>query len=126
VQENMLKLDISQIQSAGDTFFSSGDVAYIIFLLIGIVGYFSVPTVANFVVHAHGGNGLLYRVTSLTMGDTNLATQSSLAATEVVGGRAANGAINLLTAPGDFIEGYQSGGNKHQHDHISGKEQKNA
>lgn len=129
VQENMLKLDISQIQSSGDTFFSSGDVAWIIFLIIGIVGYFSVPTVANFVVHAHGGNGLLYRVTSLTMGGTNLATQSSLAATEVVGGRAANGAINLLTAPGDFIEGYQSGGsggkhNQHQHDHISGKENK--
>lgn len=125
VQENMLKLDISQIQSNGDTFFSSQDTAYIIFLLIGIVGYFSVPTVANFVVHAHGGNGLLYRVTSMTMGGSNLAMQSSLATTEVVGSRAANGALNLLTAPGDFIEGYQSGGNKHnqhQHDHISGKE----
>lgn len=126
VQENMLKLDISQIQSNGDTFFSSTDVAYIVFLIIGIVGYFSVPTVANFVVHAHGGNGLLYRVTSLTMGGTNLASQQSLAATEAVGGRMANGAINLLTAPGDFIEGYQSGGkhsgSQHQHDHISGKE----
>ncbi|WP_317169303.1 hypothetical protein [Mucilaginibacter humi] len=31
VQENMLKLDISQVQSAGDTFFSSTDTAYLIF-----------------------------------------------------------------------------------------------
>lgn len=40
VQQQMIKLDISQIQSAGDTFFSSTDTAYLIFLCIGIVGYF--------------------------------------------------------------------------------------
>lgn len=65
VQENMLKLDISQVQNAGDTFFSSTDTAYLIFLIIGIIGYFTVPSVANYIVNAGGGNGLLQKVNSL-------------------------------------------------------------
>ena len=65
VQENMLKLDITQVQSAGDTFFSSTDTAYLIFLIIGIIGYFTVPSVANYIVNAGGGNGLLQKVNSI-------------------------------------------------------------
>jgi conjugative transposon TraJ protein len=65
VQENMLKLDISQVQNAGDTFFSATDTAYLIFLIIGIIGYFTVPSVANYVVNAGGGNGLLQKVNSI-------------------------------------------------------------
>lgn len=65
VQENMLKLDISQVQNAGDTFFSSTDTAYLIFLIIGIIGYFTVPSVANYIVNAGGGNGLLQKVNSI-------------------------------------------------------------
>lgn len=44
VQENMLKLDIQQIGDSGDSFFSSTDAAYLVFLIIGIVGYFTVPS----------------------------------------------------------------------------------
>jgi len=65
VQENMLKLDIAQVQSAGDTFFSSTDTAYLIFLLIGIVGYFTVPAVAGYIINPGGGNGLLNKVSTL-------------------------------------------------------------
>ena len=65
IQENMLKLDIQQISSSGDTFFSAADTAYLIFMLIGIVGYFTVPSVANYIVHAGGSNTLLYKVSSL-------------------------------------------------------------
>ncbi|MRX46953.1 conjugative transposon protein TraJ [Pedobacter puniceum] len=65
IQENMLQLDISQVQSSGDTFFSPTDTAYLIFMLIGIVGYFTVPGVANYIVHAGGGNSLLSRVNSM-------------------------------------------------------------
>jgi conjugative transposon TraJ protein len=65
IQENMLKLDISQVQTAGDTFFSSTDTAYLIFLIIGIIGYFTVPSVANYIVNAGGGNGLLQKVNSI-------------------------------------------------------------
>jgi conjugative transposon TraJ protein len=65
VQENMLKLDIAQVQSAGDTFFSSTDTAYLIFLLIGIVGYFTVPAVAGYIINPGGGNSLVNKVTML-------------------------------------------------------------
>ena len=65
IQQKMLAIDIQQVQSYGDTFFSSTDAAYLIFLIIGIVGYFTVPSVANYIVHAGGGNTLLYKTTSL-------------------------------------------------------------
>ena len=65
VQQNMIQLDINQIQSGGDTYFSSTDTGYLIFLIIGIVGYFTIPSVANYIVHAGGGNTLLYKVSNL-------------------------------------------------------------
>jgi conjugative transposon TraJ protein len=66
IQENMLKIDIEQINDYGDTFFSSMDVAYLVFLIIGIVGYFTVPSVANYIVQASGGNPMLHKVTSMS------------------------------------------------------------
>jgi hypothetical protein len=62
---------ISQIGQAGDTFFSSADSAYLVFLCIGIVGYFTVPNVANYIVHAGGGNAMLQKVNSLMVGGTS-------------------------------------------------------
>lgn len=38
---------------------------YLIFMIIGIVGYFTVPSVANYIVHAAGGDALGQRVTSI-------------------------------------------------------------
>ncbi|HVW94395.1 MAG TPA: conjugative transposon protein TraJ [Mucilaginibacter sp.] len=67
VQQNMLAMDISQINSTGDTFFSSGDVCYLIFLVIGIVGYFTVPTTASYIVNAGGGNTLVQRINSIVV-----------------------------------------------------------
>jgi hypothetical protein len=61
----MLKVDIGQVQSTGDTFFSSTDVAYLVFLIIGIVGYFTVPSIANYIVNAGGGGAMVQKVTSL-------------------------------------------------------------
>jgi conjugative transposon TraJ protein len=65
IQEKMIALDIKQVETAGDTFFSSTDTAYLIFMIIGIVGYFTVPSVANYIVHAGGGNALLHKVTNI-------------------------------------------------------------
>lgn len=65
IQEKMLELDISQVQYYGDTFFSRTDAAYLVFMIIGIVGYFTVPSVANYIVHAGGGGALGHKVTSL-------------------------------------------------------------
>lgn len=65
VQEKMIAIDIQEIGSGGDTFFSQADTAYLIFLIIGIIGYFTVPSVANYIVHAGGGNALLYKVNNI-------------------------------------------------------------
>lgn len=47
--------------------FSLSDWAYLAFLLIAIVGYCTVPSVANYIVNAGGGNTLLHKVTSFSM-----------------------------------------------------------
>ncbi|MBC9795357.1 conjugative transposon protein TraJ [Sinomicrobium weinanense] len=65
IQQKMLELDISQVEGYGDTFFSSTDIAYMIFLIIGIVGYFTVPSMANYIIHAGGGSALTQKVTNL-------------------------------------------------------------
>jgi len=65
IQENMLKEDLHQIASNGDTFFSTTDTAYLIFMIIGIIGYFTVPSVANYIIHAGGGNALLQKTTAI-------------------------------------------------------------
>ncbi|SEK23571.1 Bacteroides conjugative transposon TraJ protein [Parapedobacter koreensis] len=72
IQEKMLILDISEIGQEGDTMFSATDTAYLIYLIIGILGYFSVPSVANYIVHASGANSLMQRVNTLIVnpGDT--------------------------------------------------------
>jgi conjugative transposon TraJ protein len=117
VQQQMLKLDINQIQSAGDTFFSPNDTCYLIFLCIGIVGYFSVPSVANYVIHAHGGNGLLNRVTSVAASTVS----TTITAAGAIGDRAEQARSNILNAPADFREGYNSGGNNYQKNKLEGK-----
>ncbi|WP_256006789.1 conjugative transposon protein TraJ [Pedobacter deserti] len=71
IQENMLRIDISQIGQAGDTFFSPADFAYLVFMVIGIVGYFTVPNVASYIVHAGGGNAMLQRVNTLVISGGN-------------------------------------------------------
>lgn len=78
IQELMLKLDLSQVQSTGDTFFSRTDTAYLIFMIIGIIGYFTVPSVANYIVHAGGGGALGQKVTTLFAGSaTSVVSQTA-------------------------------------------------
>lgn len=75
IQEKMIALDIQQIGQSGDTFFSPADTAYLIFMIIGIIGYFTVPSVANYIVHAGGANALLSKVTSVFSSSTSSSVQ---------------------------------------------------
>lgn len=77
VQEKMIEQDLTEIGTSGDTFFSPTDTAYLIFLIIGIIGYFTVPSVANFIVHAGGGGALLHKVNTLTAQTTSMATRTA-------------------------------------------------
>jgi conjugative transposon TraJ protein len=103
VQENMLKIDIGQVQQSGDTFFSSTDTAYLVFLVIGTVGYFTVPSVAGYIVNAGGMNGLLSKVNTLVSSSGQTVINSG----GILKDRAINGAGNLIQAPRDFMEGYR-------------------
>jgi conjugative transposon TraJ protein len=119
IQENMLKIDIQQVAKYGDTFFSETDTAYLIFLVIGIVGYFTVPSVANYIVHAGGGNTLLYKASNL------LTSGSSTALTSAAGGAKSlmtssnnsNGNGRAANVPGN----HNSSGSDYMHNKLSGK-----
>ncbi len=127
IQELMLQQDLSQIGSSGDTFFSSTDTAYLVFMIIGIVGYFTVPSVANYIVHAGGGNTLMYKVTALfgsgSSSAVNAVTGTSGMVADVLGNQAERMQQSLSgfgANSGYFREGGNHGDN-HQHDKLSGK-----
>ncbi len=105
----MIQLDINQIQTNGDTYFSSTDTGYLIFLIIGIIGYFTVPSISNYIVHAGSGNALTHKVTNLSMAAGGAAVASGVAAGGAGLARAAEGVKNLWNAPGNIRDGYNEG-----------------
>jgi conjugative transposon TraJ protein len=54
IQQEMIKLDIAQVATTGQTSFSSTDAAYIIYLVMGIAGYFTVPSVSQYIIRSAG------------------------------------------------------------------------
>lgn len=126
IQENMLRLDISQVQAAGDTFFSATDTAYLIFMVIGIVGYFTVPGVANYIVHAGGGNALLQKVNTIVSNSSNGMISSGAANSGMLAdalgdqrGRMSQGMAGFANSSGYFNNGKETG-SKFQQDKLSG------
>ena len=61
IQQEMIKMDINQLTSAGQTSFGATDAAYLVFLLMAIVGYFTVPSVTHFIVRTGGLGARLWR-----------------------------------------------------------------
>ncbi len=125
IQENMLKEDLQQIASNGDTFFSSTDTAYLIFMIIGIIGYFTVPSVANYIIHAGGGNTLLYKVTNMISTSSRTVVAGGASMTRDALGGAANKMSNSFADAG-ASDGYFKGGNSngssgYMKDKLSGK-----
>ncbi|NOT73399.1 MAG: conjugative transposon protein TraJ [Cyclobacteriaceae bacterium] len=127
IQENMLRVDIEQVARYGDTFFSATDTAYLIFLVMGIVGYFTVPSVANYIVHASGGNLLMSRTSSVFIGGASTAINAS---TSVAGAAASSGyrAASEYAASKENSSSYSTGiyssggsDNSYLGDKLSGK-----
>ncbi|MET3115386.1 conjugative transposon TraJ protein [Pedobacter sp. CG_S7] len=124
IQENMLKLDLSQIEQQGDTFFSGTDLSYLIFLIIGIVGYFSVPNVANYVVHAGGGNTILQKVNTIVSNTSSAGMKTASAGAGMAADALGDGYRNVKQSfAGSSNNDYfpDKGGSQHQHDKLSGK-----
>ena len=64
IQAGMLKLDIQQLQQGQPSAFSQTDAAYLIFLILAIVGYFSIPGIANYIVNG-GTSSIMRRANAL-------------------------------------------------------------
>jgi len=62
IQGNMIQLQQSGAVTGNE--FANSNTVYLIFLLIGIVGYFTVPSIAGYIVNA-GGHALLGKTTSV-------------------------------------------------------------
>ena len=87
IQVLMLQNDISQLQNNPNYSIDSSNVVYIIFLIIGIIGYFTIPTVAGWIIQA-GGMGNFGRNVSNTAGKAgSIAGGAAGAATGNVAGR---------------------------------------
>lgn len=125
IQENMLKEDLQQIATNGDTFFSTTDTAYLIFMIIGIIGYFTVPSVANYIIHAGGGNTLLYKVTNMmsTSSRTMVVGGASMAKDALGDGynKVSSSMASYGNSGGYFNDGNKSSGGNYMKDKLSGK-----
>ena len=67
IQVLMLKNDIIRMQQDPNFSLDSSDAVYIIFMIIGIIGYFTIPTVAGWVVQAGGGGALSRGINAVAM-----------------------------------------------------------
>lgn len=119
VQEKMISLDITMINQTGDTFFSSSDAGYLIFMIIGIVGYFTVPTVAGYIVNTGGAGAMVQKITSLTSSSASMVSSGAIGTAKHAG----SGAYNIANAGRYFNEGKNSSDNgtgRHEGEGMSG------
>lgn len=67
IQVLMLQNDIQAMESDPNFSIEASNGVYIIFMLIGIVGYFTIPTVANWIIQAGGGGNYNRNVNNAAM-----------------------------------------------------------
>lgn len=67
IQVLMLQSDIERMQTDPNFSLDSSDGVYIVFMIIGIIGYFTIPTVAGWIIQA-GGMGSYGRNVNQTAG----------------------------------------------------------
>ena len=83
IQVLMLQNDISELANNPNVDLDGSNTAYTIFMIIGIIGYFTIPTVAGWIIQA-GGMG------SYNRSINNTAMQVGSGAASVAGGVAGN------------------------------------
>jgi conjugative transposon TraJ protein len=85
IQVLMLQNDISELQNNPNFSIDASNTVYVIFMIIGIVGYFTIPTVAGWIISAGG------------MGAYNKNLQTTAAKTGAVAGAAAGAVSGNIT-----------------------------
>jgi conjugative transposon TraJ protein len=117
IQAQMIQIDIQQIQTAGGTSFSSLDAGYLIFLLIGIISYFTIPSIAGYIVQAAGGEALLGKINA---GATMVATSAVTITRAVTGGVFGIGGAAAGAASSVASAGRSSNNSSRQRNRIAG------
>lgn len=95
-------------------------------MVIGIVSYFCVPTVANYIVHAGGGNTILQKVNMMVSTSSRSAVGAGSAGMGMAADALGNGPRMMGqgyagASQGDYFPDGKPGGSSHQHDRLSGK-----
>lgn len=126
IMENMLQIDIQQVHQTGDTFFSGTDIGYIIFMLIAIIGYTTVPSVAGHIINAGDRGAITDKVTRIS---GRMAGGGISAGGAMIGGAAGMAADALVDARANTSSdyagaatagGYFSNSNDFQRNKIGG------
>jgi conjugative transposon TraJ protein len=87
IQVLMLQNDITELQNNANYTVDASNGVYIIFMIIGIIGYFTIPTVAGWIIQAGGMGNYGRNVNNTTTKAGNLAGAGTGAATGNVSGR---------------------------------------
>ena len=87
IQILILQQDIYDLQNNLHTSFDSSNAVFIIFMIIGIVGYFTIPSVANWIISAGGMSGYNRSLTAVATKTGALAGAGAGAVAGNVAGR---------------------------------------
>lgn len=89
IQSLIIERDIEML--ADPTFIpDTSNTVYIIFMIIGIVGYFTIPTVTGWIIQAGGANNFARNVNQTAMKTGNIAGAGTGSAVGNIGGRLIN------------------------------------
>jgi conjugative transposon TraJ protein len=94
IQVLMLQRDISELQSNPNFSIDASNTVYIIFMIIGIVGYFTIPTVAGWIISAGGMSSYNKNLTATAAKTGAVAGAVSGAISGNISGRLVNGNRN--------------------------------
>ena len=83
----MLQNDISELQNNPNFSIDSSNAVYIIFMIIGIVGYFTIPTVSNWIIQAGGLSGMNRNINKTFTAGGNMAGAGAGAAVGNIAGK---------------------------------------
>jgi len=122
VQEKMLQIDLTNMQDGALSFFSPTDLAYLIFCLIGVVAYTTVPSLANYIIHVHGPNPVAQKVSQLAGMAVTAATGGAAGGAGAAGaaGASASGGGASAAGAASVAQAQASSPNQYSRDKIAG------
>ena len=113
IQELMLKHDITQLQNDPTYTIDASNGVYLVFMIIGIIGYFTIPTVAGWVIQAGGAGNFGKNVNYAAGKGAGIAGAVGGAVGGFAGGHARN-AMSYAGSKAKDVAGrlFHRGGNK--------------